>query len=251
MDADPPSRYGPGMRQIIAMGGGGFSMEPDNPLLDDFVLSRARRRRPRLCFVPTASGDSMGYLVRFYRTFADRDCISTDLTLFDGAAMPRRPAHTKDLLDFVGEQDVIYVGGGNTANALALWRTHGLDRAFRAAWENGTILCGLSAGMICWFRSSVTDSFGALAQLNDGLGLLPFSACPHYDSEAARRPTYHQLIAAGLSAGYAADDGAALRFDGESLAEVVTSRPNAAAYHVALTAGRVSETRLAARYLGA
>jgi len=238
-------------RQIIAMGGGGFSMEPDNPLLDDFVLSRARRPRPRLCFVPTPSGDSMSYLVRFYRTFADRDCRATDLTLFDAPAMSRRPAHTKDLVDFVAAQDVIYVGGGNTANALALWRAHGLDRAFRAAWENGTILSGLSAGMICWFRDSVTDSFGPLAQLHDGLGLLPFSACPHYDGEATRRPTYHRLVAAGLAAGYAADDGAALCFDGEQLAEVVASRPNAAAYRVELTGDRVTETRLPARYLGA
>jgi peptidase E len=188
--------------------------------------------------------------VRFYRAFADRDCKATDLTLFDGTGFPRRPAHTKDLLDFVGEQDVIYVGGGNTANALALWRVHGLDRAFRGAWDSGSILCGVSAGMICWFLGSVTDSFGALAQLSDGLGLLPFSACPHYDGEAARRPTYHQLIASGLPAGYAADDGAALQFDGETLAEVVTSRPNAAAYRVEPTGGGVTETRLPARYLG-
>jgi len=225
-------------------------MEPDNPLLDDFILSRARRPRPRVCFVPTASGDSLGYVVRFYRAFAGRACELTDLTLIDAPGLPRQPPHTRNLGDFVGDQDVIYVGGGNTANALALWRTHGLDRAFRAAWEAGTILCGLSAGMICWFAGSVTDSYGPLAQLNDGLGLLPFSACPHYDSEAARRPTYHQLIASGLPAGYAADDGAALRFDGEALAEVVTSRPGAAAYRVELAGGAVRETRLPARYLG-
>jgi len=236
--------------QIIALGGGGFSMEPDNPLLDDFILSRARAARPRVCFVPTASGDAATYVVRFYRAFAPRACIATDLTLFGAVAMPRHPADTQSLEQFVLAQDVLYVGGGNTANLLALWRVHGLDRLIRAAWENGTVLCGVSAGMICWFTGSVTDSFGALAPLHDGLGLLPFSACPHYDGEAERRPRYHALIAGGLAAGYAADDGAALCFTGQTLTEVVTSRPNAAGYHVAVRDGAVVEQRLPARYLG-
>jgi peptidase E len=236
-------------RQIIAMGGGGFSME-DTPWLDDFIVSRARHARPRVCFVPTASGDAATYLVRFYRAFAERDCIATDLTLIGSPSQPRRPAETADIAEFIAAQDVIYVGGGNTANALALWRLHGVDRALRTAWEAGTVLCGVSAGMICWFTASVTDSFGALAPLHDGLDLLPFSACPHYDGEAARRPRYHALIASGFPAGYAADDGAALCFDGDALREVVASRPNAAAYHVAMRDGAVVEQRLAARYLG-
>jgi peptidase E len=236
-------------RQIIAMGGGGFSMEPDNPRLDDYILSRARRSRPRVCFLPTASGDSATYAVRFYRAFAARDCIASDLMLIGGTMLPRQPAETKDLADFVAAQDIIYAGGGNTANALALWRVHGLDRVLRAAWEAGTVLCGVSAGMICWFTASVTDSFGALAPLHDGLGLLPYSACPHYDGDAARRPRYHALLADGFPAGYAADDGAALCFEGESLREVVASRPDAAAYHVAVRDGAVVEMRLPARYL--
>ena len=224
-------------------------MEPDNPRLDDFVLSRARRSRPRVCFVPTASGDSPTYTVRFYRAFSGRDCVATDLMLFGSPSLARQPAESRDLADFIAAQDVIYVGGGNTANALALWRTHGVDRAFRAAWEAGTILCGLSAGMICWFASSVTDSFGALAPLRDGLGILPFSACPHYDGDPARRPRYHALIADGMPAGYAADDGAALCFDGEALREVVSSRPAAAGYRVELRDGAVVEQRLPTRYL--
>ena len=231
------------------MGGGGFSMEPDNPLLDDYILSRARRAKPRVCFLPTASGDAAGYVVRFYRAFAPRDCIATDLMLIGGSNLPRQPANTADLAAFVAEQDVIYCGGGNTANALALWRTHGLDRVLRTAWEAGTILCGVSAGMICWFRASVTDSFGALARLDDGLDLLPFSACPHYDGEAQRRPTYHALVAAGMPAGYAADDGAALVFEDATLREVVSSRPNAAGYRVELRDGAIVEDKLPARYL--
>jgi dipeptidase E len=237
-------------KRVIALGGGGFSMEPDNPLLDDFILSQARRAKPRVCFVPTASGDAATYVVRFYRAFAARDCIPTDLMLQGAATVPRQPPSTAELAAFVAEQDVIYVGGGNTANLLALWRMHGLDRVLRDAYEAGTVLCGVSAGMICWFAASVTDSFGPLARLDDGLALLPFSACPHYDGEEQRRPTYHALVAAGLPAGYAADDGAALVFEDGALREVVSSRPEAAGYRVALRDGAVVEERLATGYLG-
>ncbi len=238
-----------GLGHIVAMGGGGFAMEPENPLLDDFVLSLAARQPARVCFVPTAAGDSAAFIARFYRAFADR-CHARDLTLFDPPALPRRPATTAELAEFVGAQDVFYVGGGNTAHMLALWRVHGLDRLLRAAWERGAVLAGTSAGMLCWFEAGVTDSFGGLAALHDGLGLLPGSACPHYDGEAGRRPLYRKLVAEGFLAGYAADDGAALHFTGRELVEVVTSRPTARAYHVALEDGAVVERPLPTRFLG-
>ena len=151
-------------------------------------------------------------------------------------------------------QDVIYVGGGNTASLLAVWRVHGLDRVLADAWYEGVLLCGVSAGMNCWFSESVTDSFGLsrLGALKDGLGLLAGSCCPHYDGEAQRRPTYHRLVGAGeLADGLAADDGAALVFVGDELAELVSSRPGAAAYRVERVGDGVEERRLAARYLGA
>ncbi len=235
---------------IVALGGGGFLMEPDNPLLDDFVIGLARRRPARVCVLPTAMGDTAAYVARFYRAFADR-CVATDLTLFGSAALPRRPARTADLAAFVAEQDVFYVGGGNTANLLAVWRTHGLDRLLGDAWRGGAVLSGVSAGMICWFQASVTDSFGDLAPLRDGLGLLDGSACPHYDGEPGRRPAYHALVAAGFPAGFAADDGAALHFVDGRLQEVVTSRPAAGAYRVERRGDGVVETRLPARFLGA
>jgi peptidase E len=203
-----------------------------------------------VCFVPTASGDAANYIVRFYRAFAGRDCVATDLMLFGAPSLPRQPAESRDLPDYVAAQDVIYVGGGNTANALALWRVHGLDRALRAAWEAGTVLCGVSAGMICWFVASVTDSFGSLAPLHDGLGFLPYSACPHYDDDPARRPRYHALVADGFPSGYAADTGAALYFEDDVLADVVSSRPHAAGYRVDLHDSAVVEQRLPTRYLG-
>jgi len=233
-------------RRIVAMGGGGFSMEPDNPLLDAFVVSLARRERPRVCFLGTASGDSEGYALSFHRAFAALDCRTADLPLFERT--------TSDLRGFVLDRDVVYVGGGSTANLLAVWRTHRLDAILAEAWAAGVVLCGISAGMNCWFEASVTDSFdpGALAPLDDGLGLLPGSACPHYDGEEERRPVYRRLVAGGeLAGGWAADDGAALVFAGTELAEVVCSRPDAAAYRVTRDGdGAVREERVAARFLG-
>jgi peptidase E len=227
------------------MGGGGFSMEPENLALDRFVVSLARAARPRVCFLPTASGDADSYTVGFYRAFVELDCRPTDLQLF------RRTV--ADLEAFVLSQDVIYVGGGNTASHLAVWRAHGLDAILRTAWRQGVVLCGISAGMNCWFQQSVTDSFGAadLAPLHDGVGLLRGSCCPHYDGEERRRPTYLRLVESGeLMDGWAADDGAALVFAGEELEEVVSSRPRAAAYRVERTPDGVTECRVGARYLG-
>ena len=233
---------------IVALGGGGFSMRAEYTALDDFIVSLARRQRPRVCFIPTASADSPYYITRFYRALSDR-CVPTDLTLFDPPALPRRPPLTSDLADFVGSQDVFYVGGGNTAHLLAIWRLHGLDRLLREAWMRGAVLAGISAGMICWFQAGVTDSFGGLEPLTDGLGLLAGSACPHYDGEAERRGRYHQLVSTGLPGGYAADDDAALHFTGRALTEVVSERAGATAYRVDREGDEVVETRLPARLL--
>jgi peptidase E len=234
---------------IVALGGGGFSMEPDNPLLDDFILSLAPRRPARICFVPTASADSPTYLVNFYRAFSGR-AIATDLTLSEQAALPRRPAHTSEISSYIADQDIIYVGGGNTANMLSIWRTHGVDHALREAWVQGKVLCGISAGMICWFRDGLTDSFGGLKQLGDGLGFIDASACPHYDGEKGRPEAYRKAIEDGMLPGYAADDGAALHFRGVDFVEVVTSRESAAAYRLDLKNGEATETLLPVRYLG-
>jgi len=234
---------------IVALGGGGFSMEPDNPLLDEFILSLCRRKPARVCFIPTASADSATYITKFYRAFSGR-CIPTDLTLFDSSALPRRPALTVDLASFVASQDVFYVGGGNTANLLAVWRAHGLDRLLRRAWRNGAVLSGVSAGMLCWFQGGITDSFGGYKGIHDGLGLLRGTACPHYEGESQRQAAFRRLIAQGAPAGYAADDGAALHFNGTQLRQVVSSRPEALAYRLQRRRGVVVETPLKVRFLG-
>ena len=138
-----------------------------------------------------------------------------------------------DLRDQAFAADVILVCGGNTANMLAVWRIHGFDGILREAWEAGVVLAGWSAGMICWFEAGVTDSFGPqLEGMRDGLGLLPGSACPHYDGEERRRPVYTGLVADGFPAGLALDDAAAARFAGTELVEVVASRQTARGYHV-------------------
>ena len=151
-----------------------------------------------------------------------------------------------DLREVVLNHDAISVGGGNTANMLAIWRVHGFDRILREAWEAGVVLFGASAGMICWFEAGVTDSFGPeLDGMRDGLGFLPGSACPHYDGEALRRPRYRELVEAGFPEGIAADNCVALHYVGTELREVVTSRPGAAAYHVT----RSGEERIEPRTL--
>jgi len=170
---------------IVALGGGGFSMEPENPRLDRYVLSLARRSRPKICFVPTASGDSDNYIVRFYDAFTVDRCLPSHLRLFS--------RKIQDLREFILQQDVVYVGGGATAYLLATWRLAGLDAIFREAWGRGVVLSGVSAGAVCWFEAGLTDSFGRpLRPLREGLGFLPGSFCPHYDGEKDRRSAYQR-----------------------------------------------------------
>lgn len=222
-------------RQIVAMGGGGFLM--DDAVLDDYVLSLARKKRPRICFVPTAGGDSRDNIVRFYEAFPPRRAEASHLRLF---GVPRT-----DIREFLLSQDVIYVGGGNTANMLVIWRVHKVDRMLREAWRRGIVLTGVSAGMLCWFEGGVTDSFGRpLSAIRDGLGLLKGSACPHYDGETDRRPIYHRLLKRGLPAGVAADDFAAIHYVGGKIHACVASRPNAGCYRVSIRDGVIRETEL-------
>jgi len=230
------------VRRIVAMGGGTRGEGDLGTAMHDFLLGLIDRPRPRICLVPTASADDRFTVAGFFDAFAARAEASW-LPLFG-----RRDA---DLRARVMDQDIALVWGGNTANMLAIWRAHGLDTILAEAWRSGVVLAGMSAGAICWFEASTTDSFGPeLAPLRDGLGLLAGSCCPHYDAEALRRPLYHRLIADGFPAGYAIDDAAALVFHGTELAEVVASTPTARAWRVELGPDGVEETPLAARYLG-
>jgi dipeptidase E len=222
--------------QIVALGGGGFSMEPDNLALDRYILSLWRNsdREPRVCFIPTASGDSADYINRFYSAFEKLPCRATHLALTG--------LLTADPIAASNENDIFYVGGGNTREMLATWRQFGLDRALKEAWQAGKILCGISAGAICWFDQAISDSMveGELHPLAC-LGFLAGTACPHYD-EPGRREAFHRCLATGgVSAGYGIDNSAALHFEGIKLVKGVASRAGAYAYHVALMSGQVVE----------
>jgi dipeptidase E len=231
-------------RQIVAIGGGGFSSgDSDWRRTDNYVLELTGTTSPRVCFLPTASGDADSYVVRFYDAFPATRCRPSHLALF------RRTI--TDIQSFLLDQDMIYVGGGNTANMLAVWRIHGVDAVLREAWKRGIVLCGLSAGALCWFEGGTTDSFGPeLAPLNDGLGLLAGSYCPHYDAEAQRRPAYHRYIAEGrLPSGIAADNGVGVRLAGSEIAEIVSSHPGRSAFRVERQRDAVIETPLPVRVL--
>ena len=210
----------------LALLGGGFSTDDDG-LLDGWVLGHARTSRPRVCFVPTASGDAPAYGERFLAAFRAYACEASVLPLFS------RELDDAALHAFLLAQDVIYVGGGNTANLLAVWRVHGVDRLLCEAYDRGTLLCGISAGANCWAEGSHTDSFGPLTFLPDGLGLLPGSVCPHYDSEPGRRSSYREAVASGaLPAGWAVEDGVGALFTEGLLTETVTRTPQAHLYRV-------------------
>jgi peptidase E len=208
---------------IVAMGGLSWD-DAERRRLEDYFLGFAQRERPRVLFVPTAAADAAEPTLNIVSQLGDRAQVSH---------LPFFPWPPPDVRELVLDHDVIFVSGGNTANALAIWRVHGFDEILREAWEAGIVLTGWSAGMICWFDAGVTDSFGPqLEGMRDGLGFLPGSACPHYDGEAERRPVYTRLVREGFPPGLAADDCVALRFDGTELAEVVSAREGAGAYRV-------------------
>lgn len=225
-------------RLIFAMGGGGFTMEPTNPLLDDFVLGLTRAKEPRVLFLPTASGDTTAQINAFQARFADGPCVPEHLSLFR-LSDARRP-----LEEIVLGADIIYVGGGSMRNLLAIWQAHGLDALLLQAWRAGTVLAGLSAGAMCWFQGGVTRSSGPPEPI-EGLGLLEGSMTVHADGEPERLPVWLAAVRdGGLPGGWAVDDGVGLLFRGLQLTRIVSSRPGAGAQRVDAIAGELVRHRL-------
>jgi len=220
------------MAERTIVGIGGF---PNDATLE-YVLGLAPGRR--LLYVPTAGMEDTARTVEWFERLRGRAEMSV---------LRFSPWPPEDLRAFTLGHDLVLVPGGNTANMLAIWRVHGFDAVLREAWESGVVLFGWSAGMICWFEAGVTDSFGQqLTGMRDGLGLLPGSACPHYDAEERRRPVYRALAADGFPAGIALDDAAAARYSGTELVEVVTAAPGAGGYRVGPDGETPLETRLLA-----
>ena len=200
--------------------------------------------RPRLCFVNTAGGDQTWWNAILHAMYYEREVEVSCLNVFPMPNVTDPAAHLR-------AQDAVWVGGGSTANLLALWRLHGLDLAFRQCWEDGVVLGGVSAGSLCWHVGGTTDSFGPdLQPVTNGLGFLPFSNGVHYDSEKQRRPIYQRLIADGtLPDGYATDDGTGLVYLGTEMTEAVTEMRGKGTYRVTREGSRAREERIEPRAL--
>jgi dipeptidase E len=228
-------------RQIIPIGGGGFYRDAENIELEKYVIRQTGVEHARVAFVPTASGEPDHYVASFYSAFLKLGCRPSVLTFFK---------RTPDLRSLLLNQDVIYVGGGNTKSLLALWRDWGAAEILREAWEAGIVLTGVSAGAICWFEQGLTDSFSDGLRPLDCLGFLPGSCCPHYDGEPQRRPTYHRLLTSGeISAGVAIEDWTGVHFKGTEIHKVIASKRGARAYSMRAVHGSVQEVALNSEFL--
>ncbi|MDE3110011.1 MAG: peptidase E [Acidobacteriota bacterium] len=222
--------------QIIAIGGAGLFLEPENPPLQRYILRQTHSRNPNICFIPTATGDNSAYIAQFYSTFSKLRCRPAHLSLFERT--PRLP-------DLLLAQDLIYVAGGNTKSMLAVWRDWQLPKYLRQAWRSGTVLAGISAGAICWFEMGLTDSWSERLTPLPCLGWLTNACCPHYDSENDRRPVTLALVKSGaLPETLALEDGVAAHFIGRKLLRVVSAREGARAYCVRRQGTTVVETPL-------
>lgn len=212
------------MLQIIAIGGAGFGNQASDFKMERYLLTQTEKAKPKVCFLAQASAESPAYQRQFSQTFQALDAETSAISLFGRVS----PEWSPQIL----EQDLIVVGGGNTRSMLALWREWGMDQMLQKAYEQGIVLCGSSAGAICWFEECVTDSVWPLGTLK-GLGFLKGSCCPHYDSEPERRPTYRKKVQEGqISPGIALDDHCAAHFVDGSLRTLVSVQPEAHAYWV-------------------
>ena len=204
-------------RQIIAIGGGGFGRNPGEGIIENYILNQSNAKNPNICFIPTATGDNEAYKNNYYATFTKLNCNPVHLDFFK---------RTPDLQSLINEQDVIFVGGGNTKSMLAVWKDWGLDLILHEAYKNGVVMSGVSAGAICWFEQGITDSWSEDLKVMDCLGFIKGACCPHYDEEPQRKPSLDKFISEkALQSCYAIDGGCALHIEDEKeLISVVFSK---------------------------
>lgn len=230
-------------RRILALGGHDFDRRAGNDAICDLIVELADSPRPRICLLPTASGDPEDQIVRFRRAFGDRDCVPGVISLF------RLSENPVDLREELLSQDVIYAGGGSMVNLIAIWRVHGLDEILAECWREGILICGQSAGAMCWFEGGITSSQGE-PSVADGLGLLPGSACVHYLTEPVRRRRFLRAISSGdLESGLGLEDQTGALFEDRRLTETITARDGAEVWEVKAASGGASETELDSRRL--
>jgi len=233
--------------RVLALGGHDFTSRPPDRAVCELMLRLATERaggRPRICLLPTASGDTSEQIGRFYASFGERPCEPSDLSLF---RLGRRPVALRDHLL---AQDLIYVGGGSLVNLLAVWEAHELGAILSLAWRQGIVLAGQSAGAMCWFEAGITKSSGRPAA-EAGLGLLAGSLCVHYNNEPERRAAYLDAVGDGMPDGYGLDDYAGLIWEGGGPPSAVTARRGARAYKVTSTDAGIVESPLPTRFLPA
>jgi dipeptidase E len=223
--------------RVLAIGGGGFTSSTRDLPLDLWAAELTGRDRPRICLLPTASGDPDAQIERFYSTFRDLGGQLSHLSLFRLGSWP--VSLRRHLLG----QDLIYVGGGSLVNLLALWQAHGLDEVMGEAWRAGVVLCGVSAGAMCWFQTGISRSHGGPRAV-PGLGLLPGSLTVHHDSDPGRALVYREQLDEGMPAGFGIDDGVGVLFEGIRPVRAATAREGAGARRLTLTSGRLHEHAL-------
>lgn len=227
--------------QIIAIGGGGFGRSPHVAKIEKYILEQSDKKKPKVCFIPTASAENSDYIVNFYTAFSRFECELTHISFFK---------RTPNLKSILNKQDIIYVGGGNTKSMLSVWKEWKLDQLLLKAYQRGAILCGVSAGAICWFEYGITDSWASHLNIIECLNFLPGCCCPHYDGEEARRPYVTSLIADGKrNSCYAIEDGAALHFKNNKVHTAISFDKNKKSYYVSLKDQSVCEEKISGEAL--
>ena len=223
----------PNSRNIIAIGGGGFGANPGQGVIENYILKQTKKKNPRICFIPTATGDNEAYKVNFYSTFTNLNCYPSHLDFFK---------RTPDLNELILNQDAIFVGGGNTKSMLAVWKEWGLDKILKKAYLNGTVMSGVSAGAICWFQNGITDSWASNLKMMPCLNFVKGTCCPHYDEEPERKPAVKKLLLTNkIKNVYAVDGGAALHIKDEKVFKSVIFKKNKSSYLVDIKKKSINE----------
>ena len=176
-------------QNIVAIGGGGFGRGLGDLKIEKYIISLVNKKVPKICFIPTASGDNDLYKLNFYRAFSKLKCETSHIDFF---------SRTEELEEKVLSQDIVYVGGGNTKSMLAVWKDWKLNLILKKAYDKGIIMSGVSAGAICWFEKGITDSYANRLEILDCLGFVKGIACPHFDEEKEREPYVNDLIIRNL-----------------------------------------------------
>ena len=220
-------------RQIISIGGGGFGRNPGQGIIEQYILDQTKKRKPKICFIPTATGDLEAYKLNYYATFANLNCQPTHLDFFK---------RTPDLEKLISSQDAIFVGGGNTKSMLAVWRDWGLDQILKKAYEKGTVMSGVSAGAICWFERGITDSWAKDLKIMNCLDFVSGVCCPHYDEEPARRPFVEKVLKDDtIDHCLSIEGNCALHVKNDKAFRAINFGKNKNSYNVTLVDGKVLE----------